>query len=436
MKNENNQLFSYTEEGKKLESKQLKKEKKQEKKEMRKQLKKRPLWATILLCFLCVVMIVSGTGMIYYYNVIGSFEFKAIDDDNDYSKILSSKLKDGNTTLDLFDGTLLNDPKILNVMIFGEDSGVGSDNPFGRSDTMIMLSIDMRHKEVKMTSFMRDMLVTIPYTDDDGEPHGLDKLNSAYSLGGAELAVKTIEANFGVDIDRYAIVNFKSFVKIVDTLGGIDINLTQDEIDYINWQTYINNQSEERYEIQDEPGLVHLKGRQALWYARNRGYQDDEHPEFVVSGDDFDRTSRQRNFLRTLMTRFRKASLAEIVQVVSDIGPMVTTNLKKDEITTLVANSLIYLSFGVKEFRLPTDTCYKYSWYEAQSVLEITDMQLLRTQLAKFIFGEDAVVSNNSEIATDEATEGSTYTGYSDTLKDGELEQIEGTTTEEVVEEY
>lgn len=407
-----NEIYSYTEKGKKKEKRNLKKEK-------RKASGKPPLWRTILLCFLSVVLLISGCGLIYFYSIVGSINFKAIDDNKaqSYKDISTSEIKEGDESLDLFDGTLLNDPKILNIMIFGEDAGSDSTTDYGRSDTMIMLSIDNRHKQIKLTSFMRDMLVTIPCTDDAGNDHGLDKLNAAYTLGGAELSVKTIESNFGVDIDRYAIVNFQSFKSIIDALGGVDIKLTQDEIDYINWQTYLNKQSEERYEITDEPGLVHLNGRQALWYARNRGYEDEEHPEFVVSGDDFDRTSRQRNLMRTLMERFKKASFTEIVKIVGEIGPMVTTNLKKDEITTLVANSPTYLAYNIQEFRLPTGDCYKYSWYKEQSVLEITDMQLMRTQLAKFVFGEESVVANNSEISTDAPTEAPTYTGYSDTLE-------------------
>lgn len=412
MSDNDNEIYSYTSKGKKRELRQ-------NKRENRKNNKKRPIWRTVLLCFLSVVMLVSGCGMIYYYNTIGKINFEAINDNksDENSSTTTSSLKDGDASLDLFDGTLLNDPMILNIMIFGEDSGADSTTEYGRSDTMIMLSIDNRHKQLKMTSFMRDMLVTIPCTDDAGNPHGLDKLNAAYTLGGAELSVKTIEANFGVDIDRYAIVDFKSFKNIIDALGGIDINLTQDEIDYINWQTYLNGQSEERYEIQAEPGLVHLNGRQALWYARDRGYEDEEHPEFVVSGDDFDRTSRQRNLLRTLVSDFKEASITDIVKIVGEIGPMITTNLKKDEITTLVANSLTYLSYDVQEFSLPTGDCYRYSWYNEQSVLEVTDMQKMRTQLAKFVFGEETVVENNSEITTDTPTEESTYTGYSDTLE-------------------
>lgn len=418
MPEKNNEIFSYTEKGKRKEKKELKKE-------MRKASGKRPVWKNILLCFLIVIFLAAGIGMIYYYQILGNIGFRAINEKNNYSNsksnISSDIKKDGEQSLDLFDGTLLNDPMILNILIFGEDSGAGSDTQYGRSDTMIMVSIDNRHKQVKMTSFMRDMLVNIPYYDSAGNEYGMDKLNAAYRLGGAELAVQTLEANFGVDIDRYAIVNFKSFKSIIDALNGIDIKLTQDEIDYINWQTYINNQSTERYEIKDSPGLVHLNGRQALWYARDRGYQEDEHPEFVISGNDFDRTSRQRNLMRTLMNRFKNANFTEIVKVVAEIGPMLTTNLKKDEITTLVANSPTYLSYSISEFRLPTGDCYKYSWFKktpdalAQSVLEITDIQGLRTQLAKFVFGEEAVVKNNSEIETDPPTETPTYTGFSDT---------------------
>lgn len=405
----NNEIYSYTEKGKR-------REKRQQKRDRMKRKKRRPLWKTILLCFLSVILLFSGCGMIYYYNLIDNFKYKPIDDKG-ANKNKDGYFADGDTSLDMFTGELLNDPMILNIMVFGEDSGVDSTTDYGRSDTMIMVSIDNRHKRVKLTSFMRDMLVNIPCQDDSGSDHGLDKLNVAYTLGGAELSVKTIESNFGVDIDRYAIVNFKSFKNIIDALGGIDIKLTQDEIDYINWQTYINNQSEERYEITAQPGKVHLNGRQALWYARNRGYEEDEHPEFVVEGDDFDRTSRQRNLMRTLMNEMKNASITEIVKIVSEIGPMITTNLKKDEITTLVGNSLTYLSYDVDEFSLPTSDCYRYGWYNQQSVLEIIDMQLLRTQLAKFVFGEETVVANNEEIATDPPTEESSYTGYSDTLE-------------------
>lgn len=358
---------------------------------------------------LSVLMVIIGVGLISVYSILQQVNYKPIADTPSTADPSSGIVESDAVTLNPFEGELLNDPMILNVMIFGEDTReAGSE--FGRSDTMLLLSIDNRHKKLKITSFLRDTLVTIPGTDDAGSPRGLGKLNSAYTMGGPALSVQTIETNFGVEIDRYAIVNFDSFKEIIDVLGGIDIELNQDEIDYINWQTYINKQSDERYELTDEPGMVHLNGRQALWYARNRGYEEAEHPEFVVPGNDFDRTSRQRNLMKKLLEDFKEANLAQVVQIVGKIGPMIETNLKKDEITMLVSNSLTYLSYDNEEFRLPegepedgmysykwfdasTDTVYDSSQYGSESILVINSWETSRYNLARFIY-EDSVVKN------------------------------------------
>lgn len=377
-------------------------------------------WKGTIAIALSVLMFFLGTGMIIFYSTISSVNFKDIGSGG--SKVVNqSGIEElENVSIDVYSGELLNDPMILNVMLFGEDNRKDGEEQ-GRSDTMLMLSVDNRHKKLKLTSFMRDMLVTIPGVNDAGQSYGLDKLNASYTYGGPELTIKTIESNFGIDIDRYAVVDFESFKNIIDTLGGIDIELTQDEIDYINFQTYINGQSDERYEITDEPGMIHLNGRQALWYSRDRGYQDESHPEFVVSGDDFDRTARQRNLLRTLMRNLKKANLGQIVNIVGQIGPMITTNLKKDEITTLVANSLTYLSYDFAEYRLPVEGYYQYDWYNDQSVLVITDWDATRYEMAKFVF-EDSVIQNmptsdaeqsqNGEGQYDDANDIENYNNY------------------------
>lgn len=157
----NNEIYSYTAKGKR-------KEKRQQKKDRMKRYKRRPLWKTVLLCFLSVLMLFSGCGMIYYYNVIDSFNYEPIKPQPPNKEEGGNSLEDGTQSLDMFTGEMLNDPMILNIMVFGEDSGVDSDTPFGRSDTMIMVSIDNRHKKIKLTSFMRDMLVNIPCLDDAG----------------------------------------------------------------------------------------------------------------------------------------------------------------------------------------------------------------------------------------------------------------------------
>ena len=124
------------------------------------------------------------------------------------------------------DGTLIKDPMVLNIMLFGSDERPG-ETGYGRSDTMMLLSIDNRNKKLKLTSFMRDTYVNVPEWGDT-------KLTHAYSYGGPALAIETIERNFGIDIDRYAVVYFDTFPGIVDTLGGIEVEMTQTEADVMN----------------------------------------------------------------------------------------------------------------------------------------------------------------------------------------------------------
>ena len=200
-----------------------------------------------------ILFLLGGSGLLYYYSVLNSMHYVDISENPDKSTKQDSTLPsvdpltgDG-TQLSLTDGELLQDSKVLNVMLFGEDNRQEDDH--GRTDTMIMLTIDNHHKKIKLTSFQRDSYVYIP-------GHGYDKINASYTLGGAKLSIKTIESNFGIKIDRYAVVDFESFTKIIDTLGGIDMELTADEIEYINYQMYKNGQVESRNTITDPKQII------------------------------------------------------------------------------------------------------------------------------------------------------------------------------------
>lgn len=337
----------------------------------------------VLCVVLSVLLLIFGSGLLYYYSILNSMNFKDITPNNNTSSTNPSfdPLMGDGTQLSLTDGELLQDSKVLNVMLFGEDNKKNSDH--GRSDTMIMLSIDNRHKKLKMTSFQRDTYVYIPN-------YGYNKLNASYTYGGAPLAIQTIEANFGVKIDRYAVVDFNSFMDIIDTLGGIDIELDQDEIDYINYQMYKNNQTDNPALITDAPGIVHLTGQQALWYSRNRGLSIGEDGNTIgISGDDWDRTSRQRKLLETLFNDMKSADLGQIITIVGKVGPLITTNLKKDEITALVSHSLTYLKYNVVQYNIPCDGFWKYNDdTPAGSVIEITDLEEQRIDFAKFVYEE------------------------------------------------
>lgn len=351
----------------------------------------------IIIIAFSIIFLICGSGLLYVYSFLDSFtynhsgEITKVDNNNGNGTTTDLNIGSNDTTLTYDGKTVLSHPKVLNVMLFGEEKEKGEEH--GRTDTMIMLSIDNINKKIKLTTFMRDTFVYIP-----GYDHG--KLNSAYSFGGPALAIQTIESNFGIGIDRYAVVDYESFKKIIDILGGVDIELTEDEIGYINFQMWINDQTDTPTTITDPAGVVHLNGTEALWYARNRGfYEPEKYPGVVFSGDDWDRTRRQRNFLSTTLSSLKSASLDQIIRIAGEIGPYITTNFKKDEITTLLLNSLTYLQYDVEEFSIPNGDLggnwqYTNDPYYG-SCISIIDIDAVRNDFAKFVF-EDAVTTNTS----------------------------------------
>lgn len=355
----------------------------------------------VLIVIFSVLFLVSGSGLLYYYSVLSSLNYNFTGNTVTNTKETTDPSLDSENSNLTYDGkTLLSDSKILNVMLFGQDYSDGDAN--GRSDSMIMCSIDNRHKKIKLTTFMRDTKVYVPGYD-------YCKLNAAYAYGGPALAIETIESNFGIKIDRYAVVDYDSFKSIVDIMGGVDIELTEDEIGYINFQMYINDQANDRNTITSPAGKVHLNGQEALWYARDRGfYEPEEYPGVVFEGDDWDRTRRQRNFLSTVFGSLKSASLPQIISIVGEVGPLITTNFKKDEITTLVANALTYLKYDVEQYCIPQGELGGLWQYnrtgELGEFIEIIDMDRSRNDFAKFVF-EDLIGTTSSTEATKSTAE-------------------------------
>ena len=347
----------------------------------------------ILCLIFSILFLLGGGAMVYYYALLNSMNFEdftapSSDKSDSVSATVSAEMTGDGTQLTIGDGQLLQDSKVLNVMLFGEDNSDGDEH--GRTDTMIMMSIDNWHKKLKLTSFQRDTYVYIP-------GYGQNKINAAYTYGGPKLTIETIETNFGIKIDRYAVVDFDSFIEIIDTLGGIDMEVTQDEIDYINYQMYKNGQVDNPKTITNAPGMVHLNGQEALWYARNRGLSTNEDGnEIGIDGDDWDRTSRQRKLLEKMFNDLKGADLTKIVSIVSSVGPMVTTNLKKDEITALVSHAPTYLTYTVEQSYVPTEGLWYYeNNTPAGSVIAIADMNKQRLEFAKFIY-EDRLSGGDS----------------------------------------
>lgn len=309
-----------------------------------------------------VVLGVIGSLMIYAYRTLNSFNYQSLSDsDND------------RVTMQDIDGNdLINDKMVLNIMLIGSDSMSTGDH--GRSDSLLILSLDIRHKKIKVTSLMRDIWLTIP-------GYGKDRFNAAYAFGGPKLTIETIEKNFGIYIDRYAVVDFDGFSNIINALGGIDLELTSSEC------SYINKYSGDPHTLKGS-GLKHLTGLQALHYSRDRN----------SIGSDYDRTSRQRNVIKAVVGKLKTANIAQITDLISKIGPMVTTDFKTAEISRLATKSLTYLNYPLEEFRLPTDDNVRNETYSQKMVLVINDMSKAKKDLLNFIYETDQ--SNNNGYAT------------------------------------
>ena len=206
--------------------------------------------------------------------------------------------------------TIGGDDSIVNVMLIGQDRRPGEDR--ARSDSMILVTFNKEKKTITMTSFMRDLYVKIPggYLD--------NRINTAYSLGGIDLLNQTLLENFGVVVDATVEVDFGQFRNIIDLLGGVEIELDEAEARYIN----------KKMNTRDvEPGVQILNGRQALWYARNRS---------TGGTSDFGRTNRQRTVLNALIEAYKNKPLTEMLGLLDDILPLITTDLTQGEVLNYV----------------------------------------------------------------------------------------------------
>ena len=345
----------------------------------------------VVILVLSLVMLFGGAAIIYAYGMLDSLNFRELE------KPTAPTDNTGETIVSVNQAgtSLLQSDDVLNILLFGQDAK-GDGQTYGRSDTTILMSIDNVNKKIKLTSFQRDTYVTIP-------GYGDNKINAAFTYGGEGLSIDTIEANFGIKVDKYATVDFSSFRKIITALGGVDIELNLEEIEYINAQIDVNNQLSKtkflEYDPTKELQVMHLDGYQALWYARDRGEMNlGGNPNYSFSGDDWDRTSRQRKLIETIIKDMRtKASLADIISIINEVGPLVTTNLKKEDITFLAANVMDYIKYDMEQLSLPTEGTWRYGrTNDGQSVIVIDDWDKARYDLASFIYEGSVVGSSKS----------------------------------------
>lgn len=322
-----------------------------------------------LSCVLGVIVILLATafGVFNHYysklNTHSSIENDEIivsdtdelDDLTDEQKSELEKYMDS----DFEDGLKFDDKNVTNILLVGTDSRKKG-NQRSRSDTMIIVSINRNTKQIIMTSLMRDMYVNIPGARKQ-------RINAAYVYGGPNLLFKTIDSNFGISLDKYAQIDFYNFIQIVDAVGGVDITLTTDEIKVMNnYYLPAINKSLKRPANQDKldpskPGKKHLNGAQALAYVRVR----------YVGNADFERTERQRKVLTQIFKKAKGMSLSELNDFADVLLPLVSTNLTRTEVLSLLVNSPEYLNYELDSKRIPIDGSYTYMKVNGASVLGV-----------------------------------------------------------------
>ena len=232
-----------------------------------------------------------------------------------------------------------------NIAIFGIDSREDTYSKGNRSDCIIIASINNNTKEVKLLSVYRDTYVNI-------EGHGLDKITHAYSYGEAPLAIKTLNSNLDLNIKEFVTVNFDAVKDIIDSIGGIQMQITSEEVSHISGIT--------------QAGTYNLTGEQALAYARIR----------YAEGGDYKRTERMRDVLTAVANKVKTMNVSQLNNLVDEILPRVYTNITAGDIFSLFPSVASFNITESKGWPYETKGITLDRWYGVPVTLESNVKQL------------------------------------------------------------
>ena len=260
---------------------------------------------------------------------------------------------------------------IVNILLLGEEK-IGSEHARGRTDLIMIATLDTEQRTVKLTSIMRDILVAIPgYSD--------DRINSVYGKGGIELLKEVIALNFEIVPDGYMLVDFDSFEQIVDNLDGVTIELSKEEADYLNTTNYISNPIYRNV----TPGLNKMNGNQALGYCRVRHV-----PTIDNVHSDFGRTSRQRVVLNALFEKMKTKNLFQLAIIADSCLPLVETDLSSSQIADYMEKAVESRITNFVQMRIPVNGTFADATYNGiPDLIQINFPENIKA-LHEFIFGD------------------------------------------------
>lgn len=286
---------------------------------------------------------------------------------------------------------------VKNILLIGQDKRADQ-NTRTRSDTMIIASINTKTNKITMVSLMRDMYVPIP-------GYSANRINAAYVFGGMSLLDQVIEDDFGITIDGNVVVDFDGFLETMTKIGNLDIELTEDEANYMNANEGLGS-AEDDASVTEAWGLTagvnSLTPEQALTYSRMR----------YVGNSDWDRTERQRKLLTAVFKKAQKSSVTKILSMVSDLIPYFETDLSNKEILKYVKTIFSgNLELNSKSYRIPVDGGYTSQTINGMSVL-VPDLEINSAYLQHYLYNKK-ISESLKEAAKKAAASASSDTGTS-----------------------
>ena len=319
---------------------------------------------TIAGVLLIAILIVFGTkpGRSMVYKFASEYIYNHMNKDGDNGKPKDDLVIEDNPSLRKED-------YVTNYLIFGIEKIGGAKN----TDTIMIATINTKNNTIKLTSLLRDSYVDIP-------GYKANKLNSAYSRGGAKLLIETVQNNYKVKIDGYASVDFESFEKIVDLLGGVTIELGKKEAAYLNKTNYI---SEKKYRNVKE-GINKLNGNQLMGYVRVRKVE-------TLGGvnNDYGRVVRQQRALKAMFDSYIKSNVFKLPGITKEILGYITTSVSEEQISEIITNVVENRITTIDTIRIPIDGAFDApKKYNGIGYPIILNWDVNRVELYKFIYDE------------------------------------------------
>lgn len=274
-------------------------------------------------------------------------------------------------------GELYKSKNVINILLLGLDSEDALENG-GRSDSMILVSLNKSEKKINMISFFRDSWC---YTNAGGYDT-FNKLNASYFYGGPSGVIDTIEKNFKIDIDYYVAVDFTSFIEVIDALGGVTVEVQQYEAEYINTTT--------RFTIEHGPAVT-LSGWEALGFSRIR--QSD-------SDSDVSRTRRQRQVITALINSVKGASISQLNEVLDILFQYVKTDFTKTQIISYAGKALAegWLNYEIVQHTFLSEKDVFRTGYVDDASVVIMDFPLAAQKVQNAVYGKTNIVLDEDRI--------------------------------------